>query len=136
METGYRLIPAAELADQAVGCLCSLKRSSGVIALEVSRNGKRLCVAGIGDDGMVGANVYWYTRPEGMSYSRLHVGGLRGDTQMHDTWVSRFLRVGDVITVRVIEAAEASRARRQSKLTKPSATPAKAQKRTAKRKGR
>ena len=30
-----------------------------MIALEVSRNGKRLCVAGVGDNGVVDALVVW-----------------------------------------------------------------------------
>jgi hypothetical protein len=34
-----------------------------MIALEVSRNGKRLCVAGVGDNGVVTAMVVWNGRP-------------------------------------------------------------------------
>jgi hypothetical protein len=77
-----------------------------MVALEVTRNGKRVCVAGIGDDGVVSAHVHWNGRPGRAAHPQLNVGGLHGDTDVHVTWFGRAIRVGDAVTVRVVEVAE------------------------------
>ncbi len=77
-----------------------------MIALEVSRNGKRLCVAGIGDNGVVCAIVDWMGRPGRPGHPQLKVGGLYSDTRFHANWVRRAFKVGDEITIRVVEVDE------------------------------
>jgi hypothetical protein len=78
-----------------------------MVALEVTRNGRRLCVAGIGDEGVVSAHVHWNGRPGRAAHPQLAVGGLHGDSNVHVTWVERAIRVGDVVTIRVVEVPDA-----------------------------
>jgi hypothetical protein len=77
-----------------------------MIALEVSRNGKRLCVAGVGDNGVVDAMVVWNGRPKQVAHPHLHVGGLHSATNLFVEWLDRTLRVGDQVTIRVVEVDE------------------------------
>lgn len=72
-----------------------------MIAFEVYLNGKKLCVAGIGNEGVVTAIVDWVGRPEGAS-SELSVSGLISPAREHVKWVDRKLRVGDQIRVKVV----------------------------------
>lgn len=82
--------------------------------LDVFLNGRRLCRAGVGEDGVLDAIVSWakLTGPaaraarrlkQPLQETRLHVGGLREDT--HRRWVSRDLKSGDRVTVAVVRAA-------------------------------
>jgi hypothetical protein len=81
--------------------------------LDVSVNGRRLCRAGVGADGVLDAIVSWakltgraaatarrLTQP--LEETRLHVGGLRGDT--HRRWVARELQIGDRVGIDVVSA--------------------------------
>lgn len=77
-----------------------------MIALEVSRNGKQLCVAGVGDNGVVDAMVVWNGRPNRAAHPHLIVGGLNSTTNEFLRWMDRILRVGDAITIRVVEVKE------------------------------
>jgi len=65
-------------------------------------NGKRLCVAGIGDDGVLNTMVDYVVDQSG---SRLHlrVGGLSSPTEEHATWRTLALKVGDKVAVTIIE---------------------------------
>jgi len=73
-------------------------------AFEVSINRKRLCLAGIGDDGVLSAIVNWVTR-EASGNLFLEVGGLISPADEHVAWVShKRLRVGDRVEVRIVEA--------------------------------
>jgi len=84
-----------------------------MIALEVLLNGKRLCIAGAGDLGVVSANLCWVRRkpvPEGVEVVGwtpeelyINVGGIDSVTDEHLEWVRREIEVGCEVTVRVIE---------------------------------
>jgi len=81
-----------------------------MIAFQVSLNGERLCTAGVGDKGVLSAIVTWVLRTaDGVpspSELSLSVGGLAADA--HLEWPApRHLAVGDEVTVRIVEAAEA-----------------------------
>jgi hypothetical protein len=77
---------------------------------DVSINGRRICRAGVGADGVLTAIVTWakLTGPaaaeatrlrQPLDETRLHVGGLRNDT--HFGWSDRNLRLGDRVTIEV-----------------------------------
>jgi hypothetical protein len=74
-------------------------------AFEVHLNGKKLCSAGVGSDGVLTAIV---TCVQGKKASDvfLTVGGLVSRTEEHVSWVrQRPLRVGDKIQVKIVKAA-------------------------------
>ena|ERR1035438_7757026 len=76
---------------------------SSMRAFEVSVNGEKLCVAGIGDDGVLTSIVSWVAR-HGDGDLMLSVGGLYSQTEEHVNWIShRPLSVGDEIHVTIIE---------------------------------
>jgi hypothetical protein len=76
-------------------------------AFEVSINGEKLCVAGIGDDGVLTTIVHFSVQHrDGGSF--LQVGGLIGQTQDHVNWVNQKpLKLGDNVEVRIVETEAA-----------------------------
>jgi hypothetical protein len=80
---------------------------------DVSINGRKICRAGVGADGVLTAIVGW-SKLTGMAAAearrlgqppdetRLHVGGLRNDT--HFSWSDRNLQPGDRVTIEVTQA--------------------------------
>jgi hypothetical protein len=90
---------------------------------EVLLNGKKLCTAGVGDDGVLTAIVSSvHRRGEAASREdsgagkvglRLDVGGLITSTAEQVRWQSRRLHVGDEIRIRIGEAALASKPHRR-----------------------
>jgi hypothetical protein len=73
-------------------------------AFEVSLNRKKLCLAGIGDDGVLTAIVHWVPR-KGEGDLFLTVGGLISPVSEHVTWVRQDLSVVDEISVRIVETS-------------------------------
>jgi hypothetical protein len=71
-------------------------------AFEVSVNGRRLTVAGIGERGSLSALVYW--NPESPAGDYLHVSALNIITREHLDWGEVELSTGDEVTIKVIEA--------------------------------
>ena len=70
-----------------------------MIGFEVSLNGRRLCTAGAGDDGVLTAIVSFVCKRKELE---LEIGGLAADA--HLKWPAPpTLVVGDEITVRVVE---------------------------------
>jgi len=72
-------------------------------AFDVLLNGKRLCVAGVGDNGVL-STIVNHVAGFGRDEVSLRVGGLASATEEHVTWRALTLRVGDEVTVRIIEA--------------------------------
>jgi hypothetical protein len=84
-----------------------------MIAFEIFINRKRICAAGIGEEGVLSTIISWAgsarrrrqrrSRPE---RADLHIGGLAND--QHSDWIDGFqmLKVGDTVRVRVIETIE------------------------------
>jgi len=72
-------------------------------AFEISLNGKKLCLAGIGSDGVLSTIVNWVAkRGEGDLF--LEVGGLITPPNEHVSWEQQKpLRVGDRIQVKIVE---------------------------------
>ena len=85
-----------------------------MVCFEVSLNGERVCLAGIGGAGVLMANLVLGAKAappaegaEGVDDLALHTGGLRhdeGDVTAHVHWARQVVRVGDEITIRVVES--------------------------------
>jgi hypothetical protein len=79
-----------------------------MIALEVHVNGKKRCVAGIKDDGVVSAILSWVGRgrPErGLPAEdvSLRVGGLDSLKDEHMDWLLEDLMVNDEVMIRIVD---------------------------------
>jgi len=72
-------------------------------AFQVHINGKKVCVAGIGQDGVLTSIVNWVAK-KGEGDLFVTVGGLISPAGDHVTWVRQDLQVGDEILLRVVEA--------------------------------
>ena len=72
-------------------------------AFKVTLNGKKLCLAGVGERGVLTAIVDWVAQDRGEELS-LQVGGLANEAHLKWTRQKR-LRVGDEIRVKIVEAA-------------------------------
>ena len=78
-------------------------------AFEVSVNGERLCVAGIGDDGVLSTIVHWAAQ-KAVGGSFLQVGGFISQTKEHANWINQKpLSVGDTVQITIIETDVADR---------------------------
>jgi hypothetical protein len=90
-----------------------------MVGLEVYRNDERLCVAGVGDFGVLTACVNWVAHTpdrleqwatEGVSEQpaelNLQVGGLKTNERaaLHKRWIDTSLRVGDEIRIHIVDA--------------------------------
>jgi hypothetical protein len=75
-------------------------------AFKVYLNGKKLCLAGIGDDGVLTAITNWVCGgPYKAADLFLEVGGLISPTREIVNWIKqKKLRVGDKIRVEIVEA--------------------------------
>jgi hypothetical protein len=75
-------------------------------AFQVHLNGKKLCVAGIGDDGVL-TTIVSYAARQGVADVFLQVGGLQtSPTKEHVRWVNQKpLSVGDEIRIQFVEAS-------------------------------
>jgi hypothetical protein len=84
-------------------------------AFEVYSNNRKLCLAGIGEDGVLTAIVNWVAK-KGRGDLFLTVGGLVSPVGEHVNWVRQDLAVGDVITVKIVEASSSDvpRSRKRS----------------------
>jgi hypothetical protein len=72
-------------------------------AFEVSLNGKKLCVAGVGDTGVLTAIVNWVGKGGDGDFG-LEVGGLITPSNQHVSWIpTRPLQVEDEVHIRIVE---------------------------------
>lgn len=88
--------------------------------LEITINGSKACTAGIGSDGVVTAILAFVKGSKPSDETQEHqdseseslnieVGGLANielGTSEHLKWINQDLKVGDVITIKIIDAAE------------------------------
>jgi len=79
-------------------------------AFDVRLNAKALCVAGIDGDGVVTTIITSVAGRGGQSLS-LTVGGLVSGVNEHVMWRARGLKVGDEVTLKVVEVDSADRPR-------------------------
>jgi hypothetical protein len=84
-------------------------------AFEVYLNGKRLCVAGIGDDGVL-STIVDHVVGKGRNQQTLRVGGLISPTGEHVIWNRRRLKIGDEVRVKIVESASIDRPKERIRL--------------------
>ncbi len=72
-------------------------------AFVVLVNGKPLCTAGIGRDGVLSGHVTWAGQG-GHGDLSLHIGGLDSSTDEFVGWPAPDVGVGDEITFRIVES--------------------------------
>jgi hypothetical protein len=82
-------------------------------AIEIHVNGKSLCAAGIGDDGVLTAIVRSVLRPVQITNRKrsprakedlaLEVGGFISPTSEYVRWKTSRLRTGDEVRIKIIE---------------------------------
>lgn len=74
-------------------------------SFNVSLNGKKLCLAGVGERGVLSAIISWVGEDRGEDLF-IHVGGLANEE--HIDWVKqKGLQVGDEIRVKIVESGSA-----------------------------
>jgi hypothetical protein len=76
-------------------------------AFVVRVNGKRLCTAGVGPDGVLSATVNWVgggPRRDAEGDLLFHVGGLDSRTGEHLDYTTPQLRVGDKVSIEIVDA--------------------------------
>ncbi len=81
-------------------------------AFEVHLNNKRLCVAGIGADGVLTAITH-HVRAKGRNELRLSIGGLVSSTGEHLDWRNLNLKLGDEVRIRIINSEWATKPRKR-----------------------
>jgi hypothetical protein len=85
------------------------------IAFDVFVNGKKVCRAGVGELGVVTANLSWVRRVNGRKAAaatteelELEVGGLHNDAagaNISSLWAHLPLKAGDRVSLRIVRAA-------------------------------
>lgn len=79
-------------------------------AFEVQLNGKRLCLAGVGERGVLTAIIEHIAGLNGSNLN-LNVGGLFSSTWKHVRWRNRRLKVGDEILIKIVESESVDKPR-------------------------
>jgi len=97
-----------------------------MLAFEVYINGKKKCTAGIAGPAVLTTAVCWVLRNPAERRLRrkelnLGVGGMVSRSDEFRDWVQRELRVGDEVTIRIIESTTVDKPRKRRRMR---ATPA------------
>ncbi len=77
-----------------------------MICFEVHINGQKICLAGIGNDGVLSVMTTFTASCESQR-TDFRVGGLikvDSETQQQVEWLDRELKVGDDVTIKIVEA--------------------------------
>lgn len=72
-----------------------------MICFEVWVNGEKICLAGVGKSGILNSIIDLAAKHQHLS---LHVGGLVNDEHVRWTEKAHHLKVGDEVTVKIVEA--------------------------------
>ncbi|RBP35837.1 hypothetical protein DES53_1193 [Roseimicrobium gellanilyticum] len=93
-------------------------------AFEIFLNGKRLCTVGL-ESGVVSTILNWVNTPGAnprrakgsvpKEFLSIHAGGLDAKTNEHLIWKRRNLKVGDAVSIRVVEVPKADKPRERIK---------------------
>ena len=83
-----------------------------MIALAVYLNGKKLCVAGVDDDGVLSAIVDCVSH-SGKAESKFTLAGLISSKKEHVMWINRGLQVSDEVNVRVVSVSRVNRPKKR-----------------------
>lgn len=75
-----------------------------MIAFVISVNGERTHTIGVGDVGVLSANLTWLVRPSGSGDLMYHLSGVDGRTEEHLYWAPLpEVKVGDTLSIQIIE---------------------------------
>lgn len=75
-----------------------------MICFEVWVNGEKVCVAGVGNSGVLSSIVSWGGRENRKFIKpKLHVGGLVNGEHVRWTEEGHYLDVGDEVTIKIVE---------------------------------
>jgi hypothetical protein len=96
----------------------NVARLNAMPAFLISVNGRKLCTAGLAEDGVVTTivNAISNQGPEAGAEKEvleLHVGGLISRTREHVAWLERQLEPGDEISIRILDHASPDAPRRK-----------------------
>ncbi len=73
-------------------------------AFEIYLNNKKLCVAGVGELGVLSAHVTWVGKSRSKNLT-LYVGGLTSPDKENVSWIrERRLNIGDEVRIKIVEA--------------------------------
>ena len=73
-------------------------------AFEVYLNNKKLCVAGVGEQGVLSAHVTWVGKTEFTGLT-LYMGGLASPDKENVSWIrERKLKADDEVRIKIVEA--------------------------------
>ena len=83
-----------------------------MLAFEIHLNGKKLCTAGIGEQGVLSTIINWrlgdsQDHRQIEEEIRLQVGGFVSRSEEYVDWLKEGLRRGDELTIRIVEVASA-----------------------------
>ena len=92
-----------------------------MIAFKLSINGAYICTAGVRDFGVLSAIITWVRRKaengrDGKTIEEeltAELGGLDGEPKEHLKWWGQRLRVGDRVSIEVVEAKRADKPKRR-----------------------
>ena len=90
-------------------------------AMEISINGRKQCVTGVGTRGVLATTVNWInTQNIAKSDCEFGIvaGGLKIDAKKRTSnieWLNKQLRLGDEITIRLIETDRANNPKRKTR---------------------
>jgi hypothetical protein len=82
-------------------------------AFEISLNGKKICLAGIGNDGVLSTTIT-YVPFRKRRETRLYIGGLVLPQNEHVFWKQAILRVGDEVRLKIVEKHSVDRPRKHT----------------------
>ncbi|HUM07224.1 MAG TPA: hypothetical protein VLT90_17275 [Terriglobales bacterium] len=86
-----------------------------MLAFKVHLNNRKVCLAGVGEDGVLTTILTWVSR-KGRADTCLEVGGLVSLTKEHVRWaIHKPVKVGDRIQIRICEAKSVDRPRKTFK---------------------
>jgi len=72
-------------------------------AFQILLNGKRICLAGIRDDGVLSTTIT-YVPFRKRKETRLYVGGLELPENEHVFWKEATLRAGDEVRIKIVDS--------------------------------
>ena len=100
------MIATLDLYSQRRSHTFIVKRHQDMRALELYLNGKRLCVASSGEEGLVMSSIALMGAVDapGSHVAHVRVGGVR--EQQHLEWLRRSLSIGDIVEIRVVDVAQ------------------------------
>jgi hypothetical protein len=76
-----------------------------MVALEVFVNGDRVCLAGVGEKGILSAIIDWADSPHGESETSLSVSGLDSSTGEHLHWNVPSVGMATEVLARFVDAS-------------------------------